>query len=640
MKLDLNYELESTLEGDDTADFSIVVNAKSFRILIADIYSNKVRAALRELCTNAYDSHIEAGCRDTPFEIHLPTRLDPTFSVRDFGVSMDHEKVMGVYTTLFESTKDDSDDQVGALGLGSKVPFAYTDSFQIVTWLDGVKTTYLAALGGNGVPRITRLGREDSTEPQGVEVSFAVEPQDFAEFADEMKSLALGFDPVPNVDGVELETIEPVYVGNDGEFAIFPPFALPGEARLHVRQGCVLYPVTEFSLVQPLLNILNHGYAAVVNVPIGSVMMTASREALSLKPRTVETITDAIDRLIETVRDDVMSGLQAQPNYLSALNYWYKRSNGHDHKQIFSMRPTYRDKPLGEQVVLKGGSDWEIPKGHFRTNKSEGELRAFNFHKLPMLRFVVRRSNQKVVRAGMRYKKLVEGSWSYDTYLLTDPTPRQLERLVTLLGLKPEQIVPLASLPDPGPPVRTPSAKGVRGVYAATGRHSWTSYTSPDDMPDDYYYLVVPRMTKSECGSAYTTLSRHVTLGMKEKPVIFFTEKGFERFRPAESRQLGKACRTWFDANEANLLEEAAQWQFIHRKLGEARAELGVVTTSCVTRVRYDQILGTLGWDFRSKVEDEADLKAATLAKKYPLLFDPADQDAVKEYIALIDSKP
>ncbi len=108
------------LEGEK-AYFTIKPNGKAFRTLIDGLYSNKVRAVIRELCSNAADSHIAAG-NDAPFEVTIPTTLDPTFRVRDFGTGLKHEQVMHLYTTIFESTKETTNDQTGRAPCVHRIP--------------------------------------------------------------------------------------------------------------------------------------------------------------------------------------------------------------------------------------------------------------------------------------------------------------------------------------------------------------------------------------------------------------------------------------------------------------------------------------------------------------------------------------
>ncbi len=107
------------------------------RKLIDDLYSDKIATPIRELWTNAFDSHIMAGCAAKSFRCQLPNAKTPTFMVRDYGVSLTHEQVMVLYTTVFRSTKERTNAQVGQLGLGSKSPFCYTDAFSVVAYMDG-----------------------------------------------------------------------------------------------------------------------------------------------------------------------------------------------------------------------------------------------------------------------------------------------------------------------------------------------------------------------------------------------------------------------------------------------------------------------------------------------------------------------
>ena len=111
----------------ETQEFTIKANGKAFRALISTLYENKIQSIVREIWSNALDAHVEAGCADVPFSVTFPTMLNPVFIVRDYGVSLEHDQVMRLYTTVFESTKEDTNDATGKFGLGSKSPFAYTD---------------------------------------------------------------------------------------------------------------------------------------------------------------------------------------------------------------------------------------------------------------------------------------------------------------------------------------------------------------------------------------------------------------------------------------------------------------------------------------------------------------------------------
>jgi hypothetical protein len=107
-----------------TSGFRIETNAYAFQMLSSGVYSDKISAVLREIGCNAADAHTAAGKRDMPFEVKLPTQLDPQFWIKDCGPGLDEDGVRGLYTTYFSSTKRDSNDFTGAFGLGSKSPFS------------------------------------------------------------------------------------------------------------------------------------------------------------------------------------------------------------------------------------------------------------------------------------------------------------------------------------------------------------------------------------------------------------------------------------------------------------------------------------------------------------------------------------
>lgn len=103
--------------------------------LLADrIYTNKPLAVVREYCCNAHDSHVMAGTTDKPFNVHLPTMLEPWFSVRDYGTGLCEEDVRGVFSGIGISTKRDSNEVIGCWGVGTLSAFSVADSFTVTSF--------------------------------------------------------------------------------------------------------------------------------------------------------------------------------------------------------------------------------------------------------------------------------------------------------------------------------------------------------------------------------------------------------------------------------------------------------------------------------------------------------------------------
>lgn len=165
---------EHTLEVQgnvSTKKMTIAANAVAFRALIDGMYADKIGSIMRELWTNAWDAQVEAGLTDKPFEVRLPTSLNPSFHVRDFGVSMPHDIVMEVFTTMFESTKRESNAVAGKFGVGSKSPFAYTDAYTVTCFLDGEVRIYSVHIGSDGSPEVALMQRGETEEPNGLMVA-------------------------------------------------------------------------------------------------------------------------------------------------------------------------------------------------------------------------------------------------------------------------------------------------------------------------------------------------------------------------------------------------------------------------------------------------------------------------------------
>ena len=116
-------EISSSL---GTSSFSIAMNAKAFRTLSDTLYQNKIGSIVREISCNALDGHTANGNANQPFEVHLPDHFEPWFAVKDFGIGLTPDDIVTVFTKYFESTKEQTNEMIGAFGLGGKSPFSYT----------------------------------------------------------------------------------------------------------------------------------------------------------------------------------------------------------------------------------------------------------------------------------------------------------------------------------------------------------------------------------------------------------------------------------------------------------------------------------------------------------------------------------
>lgn len=352
----------------ESAQFKIsTAGGKAFRILIDRLYSDKIGAPVRELCTNAYDSHCLAGIPDKPFSVKVPNEFDPEFAVRDYGVSMDHATVMGLYSTVFESTKEDTNEQVGMFGLGSKSPFAYTDVFTVETFLNGERRLYSCYAGKDGTPRTDLMGvYQDKEEPNGVRVSFPVEPADIPFFQRAITRVARGFDvwPETNDDSVlePLRNLETMLEGKG--WAVYSP--LPHTTpRASVRQGCVIYPLDAEALFP--LGAIEGGLVSmnmIVDMPIGSVDITADREKLAYDDETIANIKARLEEIGKEVIQSVEESIAKCKTYGEAVklrNELCRNSFNHYFQDTVFGKVKFRGRPMRAQVGIPHGVPRLLP---------------------------------------------------------------------------------------------------------------------------------------------------------------------------------------------------------------------------------------------------------------------------------------
>jgi hypothetical protein len=282
----------------EIGEFRIRNSAKAFSILSSGLYANKVRAIIRELSCNAVDSHVAAGKAETPFDVHLPNALEPHFAIRDYGTGLSHEQVTQIYTTYFESTKTNSNEFIGALGLGSKSPFSYTDNFTVTAIQAGRKGIYSAFINAQGVPSIALMMQEATDELSGVEVKFSVnERYDFDKFRQEARQVYTHFSLKPVVSGnsdFRFDLID--YESRD---IIAGVHAVKGGRGSTAVMGNIAYPIdipaADNSIDANVRALLGCGLE--LHFGIGELDFQASREGLSYIPSTIAAIKSKLEAL-------------------------------------------------------------------------------------------------------------------------------------------------------------------------------------------------------------------------------------------------------------------------------------------------------------------------------------------------------
>lgn len=290
MKLETNY---GKIEGSgimETSAFKMKASPVAFEILSKSLYSDPKRAVLREVGCNAYDGHVAAGNQDVPFEVKLPNKIDPQLYIKDFGIGLDHDEVVNLMTTYFSSSKSSSNEFIGCMGLGSKSPFAYTDSFTIVANKGGVSRTYVAYKGEAGEPQVSLMAENEAAPDwqTGVMVGFPVKPEHHQQFVELARDVFRYFKVPPRILGADIAFAKPVYhlVGSN--------FGIKLEGTSNVTMGNVAYPLKVFETNDDQVRLFLERFKIDLTLPIGSVAVAASREELHYDKHTLKSLELAI----------------------------------------------------------------------------------------------------------------------------------------------------------------------------------------------------------------------------------------------------------------------------------------------------------------------------------------------------------
>ena len=282
-------------------------SSKPFRIISTIVYKDRIRAIIRELSCNAYDSHKESGIAEKPFEVHLPTRHDPYFSVRDFGAGISPEKMESVYCTYFRSTKEDKPDQIGSLGLGSKSPLCYTNSFSVTSYTNGMRHHYVIFFDEKDIPTIKLLSSEPSNEETGLEVKVPLaNTNDISAFPKSASEIFYHFNVRPKITGTEcnIPEKETILSGDNWKYV---SKSSSGSATAIMSQ--VSYPIDWRSIpnLSPKISRILENQNIEIEFPNNSLSFMAGRDDLTYDKKTCKALIEAADKVdgIEAINREI-----------------------------------------------------------------------------------------------------------------------------------------------------------------------------------------------------------------------------------------------------------------------------------------------------------------------------------------------
>lgn len=298
----------------EIGDASMVIE-----ILRKKLYSNPIQTLVQEYISNARDANREAGSK-RPIDITLPTSDNLTLSIRDFGKGLSPERVAEVFVKYGNSTKRSSNSETGGFGIGAKSAWAYTDSFTVVTHVDGTAYHYIAHVTKEQAGSLDLISEMPTAEPNGTEIQIAIQAKDLRDFMNAVVRATELWDTkeFPKFEDDSIERANSV--DRIGRLEI-----IAGESdTIHVVVDGIPYPMpeeffkTKDDALESLQNLVKT--RTLLHFKTGEIEVSASREAITNNDANQKAVIEAARQAVTDIKAMLKREIQSQKTLIAALH--------------------------------------------------------------------------------------------------------------------------------------------------------------------------------------------------------------------------------------------------------------------------------------------------------------------------------
>ena len=308
--------------------FSIKDQGMIFDILRNKMYSNPILAICREISCNARDAHREVGTPEVPVEIHLPNTLEPFYKIKDFGPGISTDRMSNIFIQYTASTKREDNLQTGGFGLGAKTPFSYSDTFTIITNVDGTQYNYACFIDETKVGKLVLFSSSPTKEPNGTEIIIPVKLADIKNFTQWTEQATRHWDVKPIIKGGSISYPEISKV-IDGDKWSIATVANSWHREIKLIIDGIEYPL-ELSALRTYANsnMIDSARGSIyLYFDVGELSLSASREQVYLDKKTQFKIKSKLDKMEAEIKTRVINKIQSFDNLWLANVYYRKELN-------------------------------------------------------------------------------------------------------------------------------------------------------------------------------------------------------------------------------------------------------------------------------------------------------------------------
>lgn len=314
---------ESNAEDVEVIDMGFSMDAiPHLTRMFTSLYNNPEEAVYREVLFNAIDATNKIGSEEK-IVVYLPSYDTPILTITDKGVGMTKEKLSE--SVQFGGTdKSEDNDLVGGFGLGFKSPLAITPQFTVETIKDGIRTVGTVSNSEDGICRLTILVSEPTAKSSGTSVSIPVKSYDtfievirrYTRYVPEnMIEYRNKFYPFRE---------ENHYTSYE---KILPNLYFERGNSITVVMGGVPYIISQEEIknhLPELRGVLIRG--TTVEVPIGSIVLSPSREGVQFTNKTKQSMLKMIKEVYDEAEEELYKSIEESDTLFEARNVY--RSHG------------------------------------------------------------------------------------------------------------------------------------------------------------------------------------------------------------------------------------------------------------------------------------------------------------------------
>jgi hypothetical protein len=316
MKLENKNANENVIVVGDSAPKTAKINqaklAKLQYLLTNGLYSDGVGSTIVELTNNALDSIIQAGKdpMQNPVYVYIEADGRGKYQLRivDNGLGLDESEFENVVMNYLTSTKEDSDDVIGAFGIGAKSWCSVSRNATFICTKDGVQRTFLCYKGPVFL-EYDKLTEVETKEGNGVTVIVPIKDYwDKDKFVKKARQKLCYYDNVIlSIDGDVVDNT--IYRAEDFQWS-----TLNHNNSLHFSLKDVYYAINfEHLGIDEIFSpiCLRFGLQ-------DGIMPTPSREAIMYTDETIKLFKDKITKVAHWFKEKYDNTVEAFPNLVDA----------------------------------------------------------------------------------------------------------------------------------------------------------------------------------------------------------------------------------------------------------------------------------------------------------------------------------